>query len=130
VRAFFDTNVLLYAASEDPRQAKADELLRRGGVISVQVLNEFANVSLIKLRLDWPSIETALTRFCDAFEEIVPLTLATHAAAVGLARDHRVAFYDALIVAAAREAGCDTLFTEDMQDSRRFGDLAIVNPFK
>src|SRR5437764_662000 len=46
-----------------------------------------------------------------------------------LARDHGLAFYDALIVAAALEAGCDTLFTEDMQHGRKFGSLTIINPF-
>jgi predicted nucleic acid-binding protein len=57
------------------------------------------------------------------------ISLSTHQAAVALARDHNIAFYDALIVAAAQEAGCDTLFTEDMQHGRKFGGLTIVNPF-
>ena len=52
-----------------------------------------------------------------------------HEAALALARDHRLSFYDALIVAAAQEAGCDTLYTEDMQHGRKFGGLVIVNPF-
>ena len=56
-------------------------------------------------------------------------TSATHAAAVSLARDHGFAFYDALIVAAALERGCDTLFSEDMQHGRSVAGLTIVNPF-
>ena len=127
--AFFDTNVLIYAVSDDPRRASADRILRDGGTISVQVLNEFTNVCRKKLRLDWPRVEEALARFYEIFEAIVPLDLATHSAAVALARDHGLAFYDALIVAAALEAGCQTLYSEDMQHHRKFGDLVIVNPF-
>jgi predicted nucleic acid-binding protein len=48
---------------------------------------------------------------------------------VEVARDHTLPLYDALIVASATEAGCDTLFSEDMQHSRAIGGLAIVNPF-
>ena len=54
---------------------------------------------------------------------------ATHAAAVAMARDHSLAFYDALILAAAIEAGCETLYSEDFQHGRQFGDCTIVNPF-
>ncbi|MHB8885447.1 MAG: PIN domain-containing protein, partial [Methylovirgula sp.] len=107
----------------------ADRILREGGAISVQVLNEFTNVCRKKLRLDWPRIEEALARFQEVFEEIVPLTVETHAAAVALARNDGCAFYDALIIAAAQEAGCETLYSEDLQHGRKFGDLVIVNPF-
>jgi predicted nucleic acid-binding protein len=57
------------------------------------------------------------------------LTLDLHAAARALAEDHRLSFYDALIVAAAIEAGCDILYSEDMQHGRTIGGLAVVNPF-
>lgn len=60
---------------------------------------------------------------------MVPITLETHVAAVTLAREHRLSFYDALIVAAALEAGCDTLFSEDLQHGRTIGPLRIRNPF-
>jgi predicted nucleic acid-binding protein len=60
---------------------------------------------------------------------VLDLSVATHEAAIALARDHRLSFYDALIVAAAQEAGCDTLYTEDMQHGRALGGLTIVNPF-
>jgi predicted nucleic acid-binding protein len=129
VKAFFDTNVLIYAASSDPRSIKARQTLQDGGIISVQVLNEFTNVCRSKLRLDWPRIEEALNRFRDALEDVISLTVEIHAAAVALSRDHGIAFYDALIVAAALEAGCQRLYSEDLQHGRKFGDLAIVNPF-
>jgi predicted nucleic acid-binding protein len=65
----------------------------------------------------------------DALDPPLPLTAETHEAGLALARDHDVAFYDALIVAAARDAGCATLYSEDLQHGRRFGDLTVVNPF-
>jgi predicted nucleic acid-binding protein len=63
------------------------------------------------------------------FPDVVPLTADTHASALGLARDHGLSFHDALIVAAAIEAGCETLYSENMQHGRTFGGLVIVNPF-
>ena len=129
MKAFFDTNLLIYAVTSDPKKQRAADCLRRGGVASVQVLNEFVQVARRKLRHDWPQIEFALGLFRASLEDVVPVTLNTHTGALTLARDHSLAFYDALIVAAAIEAGCDTLFTEDMQNGRTFGDLAIVNPF-
>ena len=95
----------------------------------MQVLNEFTNVARQKRQRPWPEIEAAITVIREWFPDIVPLTEQTHARALALARDHGLSFYDALIVAAAQEAGCDTLFTEDMQHGRKFGSLNIVNPF-
>ena len=111
MKAFFDTNVLIYAVTADPRKQQADRVLR-GNML--QVLNEFANVARNKLRHDWNMIEFALSQFKLSFEAIVPLTADTHAAAVGFAREHGLAFYDALIVAAGTEAGCDTLHSEGL----------------
>jgi predicted nucleic acid-binding protein len=129
VKAFFDTNILVYTATSDAKKQQAADCLRRGGLASVQVLNEFVHVARRKLRHDWPQIEFALGLFRDSPDDVVPVTVNTHIGAVALARDHSLSFYDALIVAAAIEAGCDTLFTEDMQHGRKFGSLAIVNPF-
>jgi predicted nucleic acid-binding protein len=129
VKAFFDTNILVYAATSDRRKLKAAACLSHGGVASVQVLNEFVHVARRKFRTDWPQIEFALLQFRSSLEDILPITPQTHDSAVVLARDHGLAFYDALIVAAALEAGCDTLFSEDMQHGRNIGSLSIINPF-
>jgi predicted nucleic acid-binding protein len=129
VKAFFDTNILVYTTTSDTKKQRAADCLRRGGLVSVQVLNEFVHVALRKLRHDWPQIEFALGQFRDSLDDVVPITMNTHISAVSLARDHGLSFYDALIVAAATEAGCDTLFSEDMQHGRTIGGLAIVNPF-
>ena len=125
----FDTNILVYAYSTDVRRARALSLISAGGLISAQVLNEFTNVLRRKQQQDWPVIETALHTLRFRFPNILPLTADTHAAAVVLARGHGLAFYDALILASATEGGCDTLYSEDLQHGRRFGQLVVVNPF-
>lgn len=129
--AFFDTNIILYLASEDAAKAnRAEELLAGGGLISVQVLNEFVSVSTRKYRRPWSAVEETLL-IVRTLCRVEPLTLAVHEAAVALTRDHNFSFYDALVVASARIAGCDTLFTEDMQHGRVVDDvLTILNPFR
>lgn len=128
--AFFDTNILVYAFSDDEtRRDQAQRVLTSDGIISVQVCNEFANVLRKKQRQPWPLVESALAVVRARFDAIRPITITTHAAAVLLAREHGLGFYDALIVASALEAGCDTLLSEDLQHGRRFGHLAIRNPF-
>jgi predicted nucleic acid-binding protein len=126
---FFDTNVLVYAFLDVEKRGRALETLKQGGVISAQVLNEFTHVAHKKRRRSWPEIETALAVIREWFHDIVPITSETHAAAVALARDHSLAFCDALIPAAAIEAGCETLYSEDFQHGRRFDRLMVVNPF-
>ena len=129
--AFFDTNILVYAfANEESKRKIAQKTLVSGGVISVQVLNEFANVLRKKQRLEWESVQAALIVVEGWFQTALPLTIETHRAALALARGHTIAFYDALIVSAALEAGCDTLYSEDLQHGRRFGGCVIVNPFR
>lgn len=129
-RAFLDTNVIVYAFIEDDRTATAEALLERGGEISVQVLNEFANVARRKLGFAWPQVREALAAIRALARGIHPVDAGTHEAALELAERHGFAFYDALIVAAALKARCDTLYSEDMQHGlaveRR---LTIVNPF-
>ncbi|MDO9707662.1 PIN domain-containing protein [Paracraurococcus lichenis] len=129
--AFLDTNILLYAALQpDPRSEAARALLAQGGVVSVQVLNEFAAVARRKLRRPWPEIRQALDAIRILCPAPRPLTDATHDAALGLAERHGFPFYDALIVAAALEAGCTVLVSEDFQHGQVVeGRLAIRNPF-
>ena len=129
MKAFFDSNILVYTATSDPRKQQAAACLSGGGYASVQVLNEFVHVARRKLRHDWPLIEFALQQVRMSLDDIVPITLDTHASALALARSHGFAFYDSLIVASAIEAGCDTLYSEDFQHGRSIGALAIVNPF-
>jgi predicted nucleic acid-binding protein len=128
---FFDTNVLVYAvAVNEPRTAIARRLLSTGGTISVQVLNEFANVMRSKFRKSWSLTETALAEMRELLDPPLTLTLATHESAVALSRRYRLHIYDALIVASAAEARCDVLLTEDMADGTTIGAVTIRNPFR
>lgn len=128
---FFDTNILIYAfTTGDRRCAPAEALLAEGGVIGVQVLNEFTNVVRSKLRWDWPQLDAALEVITELMEPARPLTTEIHAHAVKLARTSALSFYDALIIAAAADAECSVLLTEDMQHGRKFGGVTIQNPFR
>ena len=128
---FLDTNILLYAALQpDPRSETARALLARGGLISVQVLNEFTAVARRKLHRPWPEVARALEAIRTLCPAPRPLTLAVHEAALGLAAGLGTTIYDALILASALEAGCDTLLSEDLQHGQMVeGRLTIRNPF-
>lgn len=126
---FLDTNILVYAVSEDnERSGRSKELVARGGVVSVQVLNEFIAVSRRKSRAPWETLETSVSTFRETLD-VVALTLETHQLGVALARHHNFSVYDAMIVAAAQLAGCRTLYSEDMHNGHEIGGLRIVNPF-
>jgi predicted nucleic acid-binding protein len=130
-RRFFDTNILVYAfASNDPRSTRAESLIAQGGVIGVQVLNEFTNVTRRKLRWQWSQIEASLAVVEELFGPVAPLTTAIHAKGVELARDRGLSVYDALVVAAAQDAGCQLLCSEDLQHGQKFGTLTVENPFR
>ena len=127
---FFDTNILIYAfAAGDRRSARAEALLAEGGVIGVQVLNEFTSVVRRKLRWEWPEVEAALAVIAELAGPVRPLTADIHGKAVELARANALSFYDALIVAAAADAGCHVLLTEDLQHGRKVSGVTIKNPF-
>ena len=128
---FFDTNVLIYAfVADDRRGIRAEELLAEGGVIGVQVLNEFTNVTRRKLHWQWAQIEAALAVIDALLGPAQPLTITIHRHAIVLARDHGLSFYDALIVSAAQDAACQILYSEDLQHGRRFEGLTVENPFR
>src|SRR5436190_23973333 len=128
---FLDSNVLVYAFTEDPRTVTARALLARGCTISVQGLNEFVNVARRKLGLSWDEIRAALAVIRDLCPVVVPITFDTHEAALRLAERYRFAMFDALMVATALQAGSTTLWSEDMQDGMLIDDkLRIANPFR
>jgi predicted nucleic acid-binding protein len=129
VSAFFDTNILVYAQQADGKADRARALFADGGKLSVQVLNEFAAVSRRKQRRSWAEIAEAIDDVLTMVDPPLALTHDVHTAAREFAEEHRISFYDALIVASAIEAGCNILYSEDMQHGRSIGGLAIVNPF-
>ena len=127
---FLDTNVLVTLASSDARKAGiAERLLAEGGTVSVQVLNELANVARRRMRLGWD--ETAdLLAAVRAFVSVAPVTVETHDLGLALAERHQLSVHDATIVAAGLLAGCDTLLSEDLQHGFVVaGQMTVVNPF-
>jgi predicted nucleic acid-binding protein len=129
--SFFDSNVLLYATSADPAKAdRAEQLLRAGGTVSVQVLDEIANVARRKMRFSWERTRTLLSEFRRLLPVVVPVTLHIHEAGISLAERYGLSTYDGMIAAAALASGCDTLWSEDMLDGLVIdGRLTVVNPF-
>jgi predicted nucleic acid-binding protein len=130
-RAFFDTNVLIYALAKDnPRSSQAEELLAEGGVISVQILNEFASVARRKMSMSWNEVREALDAIRVLCPSPVPVTLETHEAALKVAEAHGYGIYDALVIAAALQNGCEILYSEDLHDGQTIdGQVTIRNPF-
>lgn len=131
---FFDTNVLLYADDADagPKTGIARRLLRgsmadRTGVVSTQVLQEFYVNARTKLQIDGAAARARIEVYLGF--DVVTVTPALVLAAVDLNRLDSVSFWDALVIRAAEHAGCDTLFSEDLQAGRRFGPVRVVNPF-
>ena len=132
----FDTNLLVYAIVEPPdtKAHRARELLARctrnsSAVLLLQSLAEFSHVAMRKFGVEAEEVR----RRVNVWRRIIPV----HAAgdedlmeALELVRDHRLAFWDALMCATASRAGLDYLLSEDMQDGRRLGNLTIVNPFR
>jgi predicted nucleic acid-binding protein len=129
-KRFFDTTILIYSiASNDPRATIAEELLAGGGFISVQVLNEFAAVARLKLNMSWEEIRDALAAIRVLCDAPAALSIHTHEAALEIAAQYGYHIYDALILAAALEAECDILYSEDMHDGQSIGPVTITNPF-
>jgi predicted nucleic acid-binding protein len=129
MRAFFDTNILAYLI--DPNDQKHDvaaKAVECGGVISVQVLNEYCSVARRKAAHDWSIISTTCESFEEAFE-IRDLTLQSQSLARAYADRYGYNIYDANILASAKLAGCDTLWTEDMGHGQVIEGVRITNPF-
>ena len=133
MRSFIDTNLLVYvdAGDEKKKQRRAIERIRQlrsdsSGVLSTQVLQEYVNVALKKLRLAAEQIRSRLAVY-ERFE-VVPASPEGIRSALDLTVLHKLSFYDALIVEAAARAGCAELLSEDMQAGAVISGVRIVNP--
>jgi predicted nucleic acid-binding protein len=128
--AFFDTDVLLYLLSGDEAKAdRAEEVIAGGGIISVQVLNEFASMATRKLGMSWAEIREILSQVRTVCP-VEPITVETHDRGLLLAERYGFPIYDAMIVASALLARCTILYSEGMQDGQVInGQLTIRNPF-
>lgn len=129
-RFFADTNIAVYALDADlQRRDRALAIMRQRPVISTQVINEFISVLIGKKRVPRDVVNRfahILLRRC----EVVALTQPVVETAIEIGVRYRCSHWDALVVAAALLAGCDTLFSEDLQDGQIFeGRLTVKNPF-
>ena len=128
--SFLASNIVLYLASEDLLKAdRAQELVAEGGTISVQVLNEIANISRRKMGLSWAETRNFLLMIRGLLK-VEPITIEIHDVGISLAERYQLSIYDSMIVSAALSAECDTLLSEDLQNGLLInGQLRVLNPF-
>lgn len=129
-RVCADTNVAVYMLDADANKRRGAITVMRGHpVISVQVINEFMSVALVKMKLTRPVVNRLagiLMKRC----EVIDLTIDTVRHAIALGERHSLSHWDALIVAAALQANCEILYSEDLQDGQVFEErLRVSNPF-
>jgi predicted nucleic acid-binding protein len=129
--SFVDTNVLVCLASADAAKAdRAERVIAAGGTISVQVLNELANVARRKMRMSWPETRNLLATIRGLLS-VEAMTVETHELGIALAERYGFSLYDGMVAASAVLSGCETLWSEDMQDGMTIdGRLRIRNPFR
>ena len=136
-RFFLDTNVFVYSLDkQSPKKAEiARRLIRSGvdsekGIVSYQVVQEFFHVALRKFAAPMP-IPDCEQYLAIAFRPMLAVYFSALLCgeALRIHGQHGVPWFDALIVAAALEAECDALYSEDLQHGRTFGKLKIQNPF-
>ena len=130
-RPFVDTNVLLYLLSGDAAKAdRAEAVLAARVIVSVQVLNEFVNVARRKFALEWMEL-TQILADIRRFADVCDLNVDTHDRGLALAQRYQLNIYDAMTAAAALNAGCTTLMSEDFQGGQVFDRrLRVRNPFR
>ena len=134
---FLDTNIVVYTfdGKAVKKKRRAQELLEhalrtREGVVSTQVVQEFLNVATSKfsvpLRLSDAQqyLQDVLSPLCSVFPSID-----LYRQALVLQQDTQYSFYDSLIIGGALQAGCDTLYSEDLQHGQQIRSLRIINPF-
>ena len=130
MRAFADTNIAVYAESDDGEKSKrARSILESSPVISTQVVNETIAALTGKYgfsKSDAHEVADALMDLC----EVVPVDEGTVREATKLAVRYQLSHWDALIVAAAIQASCDLIYSEDMQHEQVFDDrVSVKTPF-
>lgn len=128
---FLDSNVLIYAFTTDERAAAAQALLQGRPVISVQALNEFANVARRKLGMGWDEIREAISAVRALCPTVLAVDIVAHEESLRIAERYGYSIFDSLVIASALQANSDTLWSEDMQDGMVIdGRLRIANPFR
>jgi len=128
--AFIDTNILVYLISSEKEKVKVSEdIVERGGTISVQVLNELSNVARKKMSFSWDEMNELLT-VIRSLLAVQPITIETHEKGLKIAERYGYSLYDAMIVSSALLSNCTLLYSEDMQNGQLIeNSLRIINPF-
>jgi len=128
--SFFDTSALLYLLSDDTVKAdRIETLLSARGVISVQVLNEFAVVALRKLKMPRNEVREILDTI-RAVCDVEPITVETHDRGLAVLERYRFSLYDSMLIAAALISGAKVIYSEDLQHGQVIdGQLRVTNPF-
>jgi predicted nucleic acid-binding protein len=132
----FDTNILVYATAASPivKTSRARDVIARGirggaSVLLLQALAEFSNVAIRKAGIPAGEVRTTI----DAWRAVIPVRVAEEndlSSALEAVKIHRLAFWDAMIWAAARRVGVRHFITEDLQDGFEMGGVTFINPFK
>ena len=132
---FVDTNVLIYAVSPSPQEAdkgrRAQELLEHGDLtLSVQVLQEFYHQVTRPNRTD-PLTDSQALGFLGSIDSfpVQPVTLELFHSAVSISRRFQLSYWDGAILAAARAAGCDAVYSEDLSSEQDYDGLRVIDPF-
>lgn len=128
---FLDSNILIYVATLDEAKiARSSELLHDDCIVSVQVLNEIANVLRRKRKLPWEKVREFLD-IVKQLARVMPLDEDCHEIGLNIAERYGFSIYDSMIVGAALQAGCPILYSEDMQHGQSIdGLLTIINPYR
>ena len=131
---FIDTNVIIYAndSRDRKKQAIALDLIKRlmsdgTGVISTQILQEYAHVAITKLGQDHSVVMRQITLLGNL--ETVAITADTVKRSIELQKIYQINFWDAGIIAAAEIASCDSIMTEDLNPGQMYSGIRAVNPF-
>jgi predicted nucleic acid-binding protein len=125
-----DSNIAIYALSKGEKADQADKILQSVDFLSIQVLNEYANVARRKLGYSWQDIATDIDLLKVAGKQIVPVDQSSNRNAIRLAERYMLEFYDALLIAVALANGASKLYSEDMHHGLIVdSQLTIINPF-
>ena len=128
---FLDTNVLVYAFSDDPKMPTARRLLDNGFIGSVQGLNELSHVVRKRFGWPWEEIGLATSSIQALAKQMVPTLLEDHRGSLHLAQRYQLSVYDALMLAIALRAGCTVFYSEDMHHGLVVDDrMTVLNPFR
>lgn len=132
-RCFIDSNIVVYAndTRAGAKQDKAIEAISAcmtggNGVVSVQVLQEYANIALKKLEQE-PSVVMRQLKLLEALSVVIPSPKSVRRA-VEIRETYRISFWDAGIIAAAEDADCEVIFSEDLNAGQYYAGIAVVNP--